>query len=1687
MLFRRFAPLERLGGDADGDVGKKVDDDGAKRRFLEIEVTAHFPMLGGILADETGYGKTVTTLALIASDADAVEHVKEQEQDLHEEKLKTGLYSSSGNPSAFGSTSSGSSSSRCRSSTCPEITNSHSLGPVGGGATTGPAQAPEVHDGGDKGNAAGREQATKPNAEDTQLDCSTTTLIITPPHILQQWADEAERFCASACPKVLRISTFADFERVFSSKNTITRQRQAQETAGRVKNAKQARKRKKQEKEDDNELALDFDSTTGRIEHIDIEMTGVEHDGGNRCGGFDSVKKVADSTSQAFASTTTKQDEAANDAELHSKITSEETGINPFRGHNIVLVSSSVLLSARYLAAREKWEPQPTRTSSEGGDRDGAHKVSGSVSGESTTNSSSGSATATSCLLPVTVVKDHLPAEIDGSPTVQKMLAHRKKYGKNVKLSSKNKELKARVFPNSHHSRGRGDGEAGVARGARRDSAGAEEEADETVSAVAAPAKKRRLAVASELTSGIGNSGSVVAAQQFVKTSNSASAATCSSLSSSSKQRFGPSDANASTSIEFESTFATSSAVDGGPQLLTPLHAFRWRRIVFDEFHEALDEFERKSASQIEKNGFFLCDFINTAQTPVWALTGTPDVDSVYDVELMASIFGVDLLGVSRAGASALQELHCRRHELGAVETPRIPYGPYAEYESKLQWGVHETWGVTGPHGHLPTEELMPRCHDVENGTVDGWEEIVAEPGKKQTRNKSILRNKDDRFAEYHYRPAGQNYKYLKLSEAGAWRCHLCGERPTRLRQCEVRENPEKFVCENCGLDSHHWTCTSGKPNHQSQQAVITRNEYGEETRKNLRSLRFELVKTAPYFDQLRTMTEDKWDKRSCTIFTRVASLPVDDQLVCEAKKATKSKRDADVPNFTTPLLRGGGLVDNQLTVDEQRCYLYPQDNVARKREYFVKNVLFPSRGHDSLHPFDRSRLWRRNAQNFLASFARRNAAVGVDHIVLEERRVLVELEAAEKAFYLQEENRLGSEQKRQAPSLEDRETLLKLCSHFGKVHSRGAGRAINALLSPAEACARELRCQQRTVQLAVDAVCAIIRVLDYLATQGRLRHFFRGDEDKVVEDIAKNTVREQAFGSGDDSAQHKNRQSKCKGALFLPPDVLDILRSFSFASQSLSASSDEPDKEQDPVRSAITDVLAQKYADGRAGASLPFDDDSAMQAFLGSTLKRVQKMTDKQAAAGHPTVLPQNSVVILQRFARFAIYAAGRKRADAWYSSRDNAVSGQSYAQQFAHDIRTNHRAIVTHFSKCLVELRNTVAKLQFFQKVSKDCCAEKADAEDDEHSDDHCPVCLSEDLPPDQLVVLTSCGHRFCHECVQCLVPVGEASASGSTDKTTWSCRKKCPTCRTVFKDPDHVVPLPDAQKVAKSAEAGKLATTRFAKKTDSVRKLGDFSVFGTKIKTIAETIQAEKAKDAGAKFIVFVQFDSLLEILRKCFAAFGLNFVTLAGATPEQQAKFLTNFQKEAAAVRNSAAAPSSSTSSGTVTSSSLAVPASSEVAPDQHSTAEPPGGNASSLLLSTRGEIGENPDILLMSLNRNAAGANLTQASHVIFVHPMCGDLNTARAAEMQAIARARRFGQKRKKVVVYRFVARGTVEEELSAEHESAIAQQREADRKMREGGGHQGKATGAGSGGISVAGKQQSGLGTLKRRKIEAS
>ena len=83
----------------------------------------------------------------------------------------------------------------------------------------------------------------------------------------------------------------------------------------------------------------------------------------------------------------------------------------------------------------------------------------------------------------------------------------------------------------------------------------------------------------------------------------------------------------------------------------------------------------------------------------------------------------------------------------------------------------------------------------------------------------------------------------------------------------------------------------------------------------------------------------------------------------------------------------------------------------------------------------------------------------------------------------------------------------------------------------------------------------------------------------------------------------------------------------------------------------------------------------------------------------------------------------------------------------------------------------------------------------------------------------------------------------------------------------------------------------------------------------------------------------------------------------------------------------------------------------------------------------------PRVLLLNLrDESAAGANLTAASHAIFVHPLLvGSQQEYTSCDTQAVGRVRRYGQSRT-VQLYRFLVANSIDEDIFRERRAADAE-----------------------------------------------
>lgn len=155
-------------------------------------------------------------------------------------------------------------------------------------------------------------------------------------------------------------------------------------------------------------------------------------------------------------------------------------------------------------------------------------------------------------------------------------------------------------------------------------------------------------------------------------------------------------------------------------------------------------------------------------------------------------------------------------------------------------------------------------------------------------------------------------------------------------------------------------------------------------------------------------------------------------------------------------------------------------------------------------------------------------------------------------------------------------------------------------------------------------------------------------------------------------------------------------------------------------------------------------------------------------------------------------------------------------------------------------------------------------------------------------------------------------------------------------------------------------------------------DVERFGSKLALVAKTLRDIHEKEPASKAIVFVQWKGLEILVSEALEGLGIEHARLQG-TAVQRSRLLANFQNT------------------------------------------------------------PTPRVLLQSLENSASGANLTRASHVLLVHPMDADSpDRAVAYEMQALGRVRRCGQEADRVHLYRFVTRGTVEEDISKEHQLGL-------------------------------------------------
>jgi len=239
---------------------------------------------------------------------------------------------------------------------------------------------------------------------------------------------------------------------------------------------------------------------------------------------------------------------------------------------------------------------------------------------------------------------------------------------------------------------------------------------------------------------------------------------------------------------------------------------------------------------------------------------------------------------------------------------------------------------------------------------------------------------------------------------------------------------------------------------------------------------------------------------------------------------------------------------------------------------------------------------------------------------------------------------------------------------------------------------------------------------------------------------------------------------------------------------------------------------------------------------------------------------------------------------------------------------------------------------------------------------------------------IAITPCAHTFCIDCLRLTVRQ----------------QKQCSICRQVLAEKDIRPLLSELPTVAKdgldekaSAATSSSSSSSGAPPSGQAEGSADGdakSKYGTKLAMLCRKLQQLRAEDSTSKVILFVQFD---ELRRKTFDAlveFGIGVVQLQG-TVSKRGKIVDDWQ-------------------------------------NSHTS---------------------DAFVLLLSLGQAASGTNLTAANHVIFLNPMlASSQEQAVAYELQAIGRARRQGQRREAVHVWRFVTAETIEQAITEHHQAAL-------------------------------------------------
>ncbi|KAJ3127197.1 hypothetical protein HK098_006649 [Nowakowskiella sp. JEL0407] len=271
-------------------------------------------------------------------------------------------------------------------------------------------------------------------------------------------------------------------------------------------------------------------------------------------------------------------------------------------------------------------------------------------------------------------------------------------------------------------------------------------------------------------------------------------------------------------------------------------------------------------------------------------------------------------------------------------------------------------------------------------------------------------------------------------------------------------------------------------------------------------------------------------------------------------------------------------------------------------------------------------------------------------------------------------------------------------------------------------------------------------------------------------------------------------------------------------------------------------------------------------------------------------------------------------------------------------------------------------------------------------------CPICL-EDSVKGELGIIP-CGHLYCWMCTDAVVKIQRA----------------CPTCRAPVEfqnimklKPPKSTSLPDFEQFDESDET-KLNPNKF----------------GSKIRELVAYLRREEEKDESHRFVIFIQWWHLAELVSSALRTFGIENAQVKGGwmQRERALRMFRDGLNTKTTVESEAVEEVSEQSASDVKGKRKA-----EVV---ESTA-----TKKSLKSNNGRRIEEKPvKVLILSVKDSVSGLNLTEASHCIILHPFFShEEEYAVASEKQGLGRVLRNGQT-KTVQIVRFVVENTIEEDM---------------------------------------------------------